>query len=725
MKQFISLMLLIVMTLNIAACGILSPAENKPAEIPIPYHENYVFNDMKPLESHQYVAYPYIDRNSKPLIMGGNYYHGGFSIGYSTGPYTPGFATFDVSHLEGKKLSFLVGSTQWGHNFAEQHSIFQVLADEKTVVDTVAWPTKAPERFVVDLTGVAKLTFRIVDDSDGENWVAVSEVTAWDGEPVATGPAISDSVRSMQLVKELYPFAFRHTLSFHTDRVVTTKERDGCNSGSETIFFENVKNEVISVGGKPRNEAMSVSIGESLSGERKDHIVFNTEKQFEYLSFMVGGADAENNTAGSSWVIVYADGERICEELVVSNELPKQVKLNIKNCTNLKFEIIYEDGGTHRIVIYDAFVGKTEADAAASGSQGTEQDNGDVCKLISSIKPYAVASAATDPLYDGITQHKTFSMAGRKYNEGVILMSNNTLLGGNTGAHVCFDLGGKYKYMTFTSGILDKTPVIKNDVLNIYLDGVLSKTIELKALDLPKEYTVEVKNCKELKFELAGVDAMIRPAYGVANIVVYKNKVTDNNLFAEPEYNYPDSMSLVSNIKPYLYNYAPGEIGDYEYVYDGSEQHGFKIGDEWKHEGFLLMNSVHADVTGQDSLAGLAAAGFSVIAIGDILLLAADIVYESSFAAFDLHGEFSKVTFTVACQAREEIWNTPQTEILKIGSNDERLAEINIGSRMEPTTYTIDIKNTDQLVFFLYCNPDTADIGSSSRYAIYDIVVEK
>ncbi len=633
------------------------------------------------------------------------------------------FPTFDVTHLEGKKLSFLIGSPEQGYNDIEQHAIFQVLADENVVVDTVTWPRKSPERYTIDLTGVSELSFRIVDDYDGESYAGVAEITAWDDEPVPTGPAIDSSVRSMQLVKDLYPFSFRHEVKFHTALEVSREQVTNTYGGTETVYYQYIQNEPLSVAGQTCNEAIFVHTTAALIGERKDFVVFNTERQFEYLSFTLGCADAENDTAGSSWVVVYADEEKLCEELVTSNKLPRQVTLNIKNCKDLRFEIIYEDGGDHKVVIYNAFVGKTEADAVNPGTSGGLENLPEVCKLISSIKPYAVASYVDEPLFDGVTQHKTFSLAGRKYNEGIVLLSNSSFLGGLTGAHACFNLDGQFKYLTFTSGILDKTPIITNDTLKIYLDGKLSQTIELHALDLPKDYTVELKNCKELKIELAGVDAMVRPAYGLANMVVYKNEVVENDLFPEPDYDYPDSMPLVSNIRPYLYNYGPGDIGDYEYIYDGSKQHGFKIGDEWKHEGFLLMTSVHADLTGSDALASLALAGFSAVAIGDLLILAADVVYESSFAAFDLHGEFKKVTFTVACQERSELWDTPQTEILKIGSNDKLLKEIKVGSRMEPTTYTVDIENTEQLVFFLYCDPDTAGIGSSSRYAIYDITV--
>ena len=56
---------------------------------------------------------------------------------------------------------------------------------------------------------------------------------------------------------------------------------------------------------------------------------------------------------------------------------------------------------------------------------------------------------------------------------------------------------------------------------------------------------------------------------------------------------------------------------------------------------------------------------------------------------------------------------------VQISTSRNYLKEITVTKGMMPTTYTVNIENTEQLVFWLACN------GSSSpEYAIYDIVVE-
>ncbi len=720
------LLVLSLLLINLASCGFLFPPEpEEPAE-EIPYHENYVFNDKEPTDSYAYEAYPYENADSMPIIMGGQYYHGGFVVSYTQGPYIPGYVTFDVSELEGKKLSFVLGATEKDYNFEETHTITQVLINGEVVIDTVVWPRKAPERYTLDLTGAETLTFRALEDYDGEAYIGVAELTAWDGEPQTTGPAISQDTQKLQLVRDILPFSMttEGVLKLNTERVLTREERDGTYSGRHTRAFWHFVNEPLSVAGKEQLEAINISSSAALAGESERFVCFNLEEQFSYLGFTVGCADVENSKAGSSWLEVWADDERVHEMLVESDRLPQTVSLEIKSCRTLRIRVIHEEGGAHNVAIYNAFVGKTTDDVGSGGDINNIKDLPDVCKLISNIRPYAVASSADEnPVLDGKTQFITFSMAGRKYNEGIMLLSQANWLYGNSGAHACFNLEGEFKYLTFKAGIIDKTPTVRDDALKIYLDGELVRTIELKCLDMPQTYEIELNNCRELKIELVGNEAMVRPAYGIAEMVVYRHEIVENELFPEPEMNFPDEMKLVENIQPYLYNFGPGDMWDedYRYVYDGSIQHGFLLGEEWHHEGFLLKTSVHADLYGEGAQSAFAMAAICSMWMGGLCLLAGETVYESSFAAFDVHGEFTTVTFTVACQDRQEV-GTP-SNILKIGSNDKLFAEIEVDRDMEPQTYTVAIENTEQLVFWLNSDPETEDLGGSSRYAIYDVIV--
>ena len=63
------------------------------------------------------------------------------------------------------------------------------------------------------------------------------------------------------------------------------------------------------------------------------------------------------------------------------------------------------------------------------------------------------------------------------------------------------------------------------------------------------------------------------------------------------------------------------------------------------------------------------------------------------------------------------------TTILRIGADEESIAEFTLSKDMIPTTYTVDLgENCDRLLFFLEC---TLEDDASHTYAIYDITLNK
>ncbi len=730
-------LLLAVTTLVFSLTGCFGGGKESSESAELPYQSHYIINECKPKESNYYEEYKYTETNAKPMYMGGYPYYGGFLLRTQNliDEENSSYATFDISRYEGKTLSFVMGSAS--HNGMEDNNYYALVSvrlDGVQVLEELISAHSVPKRYILDLTGKRELQFII---RRGSNDVYVAELTVWDGEPTVTGHTPDTSKNRVQLVKDLLPylwmFASTDNAIYTQVDVRDTDERYNMAVATMSSVYADdaFKYEPAMVGGKPRYEAFTSKKSMPISGEDISTFHFNTEKQYKYLTFSAGALHEANSAPGSSWVSVYADGTRVFEEEVFSDTLPKTYTVDIRNAAMIEFEIKFSQGGVHTIAVFDGFLGRTEKDVQMENVSELDKLP-DVCKLISNIPPYLVSSAFEDPLFDGSSEYLTFSMAGRKYNEGVGLYSEAGWLSGNRGAHICFNLEGKFKYLTFRAGILDKTYGILDDSLHIYLDGELSQTIELKAMNIPEKHTVELKNCQELKIQLVGRDAMVRPAYGLAEMVVYKNEVVENNLFPKPENNYPDSMPLMENIRPYMTyvssaRFAEDAVQDThtQVVFDGStKQEYFTVGEEKVYAGVLLRTSVHMDLLGVgggadalDIYAAMVSIGFA----GGVFLslLAAGVIYEHAFTAFDLQGEFSKVTFTVACQEPNKALAETQTT-LKIGSNQELLETIVLSSDMQPTTYTVDLKKVEQLVFFLECGED-----SSPYYAIYDIVVEK
>ena len=65
----------------------------------------------------------------------------------------------------------------------------------------------------------------------------------------------------------------------------------------------------------------------------------------------------------------------------------------------------------------------------------------DVCRLVSSIPPYAVGGQIEHQVYDGKSDHITFSMGGTRFSEGFILYEKADFWNDNIVSYAVFDLG--------------------------------------------------------------------------------------------------------------------------------------------------------------------------------------------------------------------------------------------------------------------------------------------
>lgn len=89
-----------------------------------------------------------------------------------------------------------------------------------------------------------------------------------------------------------------------------------------------------------------------------------------------------------------------------------------------------------------------------------------------------------------LNNSKKLNMGGKEYNTGYIIDK-----GWNNYAY--FNLNSQYKEIEFEIGALNTY----NDTLDIYVDGNLYKTIEVKGNELPKKVSIPVSGVMQLRFE--------------------------------------------------------------------------------------------------------------------------------------------------------------------------------------------------------------------------------
>lgn len=96
-----------------------------------------------------------------------------------------------------------------------------------------------------------------------------------------------------------------------------------------------------------------------------------------------------------------------------------------------------------------------------------------------------------------LTDNKYFTMSGKKYTNGFVLGDITNVARG----WALFNLNGKYDSLTFTVGHIDESSA-GNVTMNVYLDGIIAYTKELKYDDVASKVTIPLNRALQMKIEL-------------------------------------------------------------------------------------------------------------------------------------------------------------------------------------------------------------------------------
>ena len=731
------------------------PENEKPEEEVFnpPYLENYYVNKHDPVcVSGRMEVFKY-DKNSEPLWMGGHAYHGGFTFCSTYGPTRLGCVelplegryeniSFVIGGLCGKitekvdangNVSYPYSSSQYSCSpptligEAEEVKVgLQLWVDDTMVDEILVSNYQVPERYTFHISGAQKFTFKTVTDGD-LNAIPVLELTVWEGEAHETGHVPSPAGDApVQLIKDLKPYLIPSTSGalYYPNVTESSAGRSHINMGS--VRYDNV---------------IATYVSEALIGVDEEDIYFNLEGKYNYLTFTAGVADRTTGyDEGSAWLTVYADGRIIHEELYSSHELQRKVTLDVTGCHQLKFGWAAAEGnenyGNSTGCFYgigDAYVATTEAALDTVPYASRNLPNRPV-KMISELGTFGVVSNMQDQtVFDGSTKFKTFSMGGVKYNEGIMLHATNSLLSKKP-AYAAFNLDGKYNTISFLAGHISNSNVYENDQIEVYADGVLIKTIDVKCTMLPQEYIVDVTGCKHLEFVSGKLtnDLFERPVLGIANLVAYPDGYVTTDLFPErTPGDFGQKCDLIDTFGFYdVYSsHVSQQIGAVSVTdgyYDGtSNKNTFTIGNRTYNKGILLKTNIHMELdmagVGGSAVLGSMLGGWGLCVLA---LASAGEAHESAFAMANIKNSgYTSVTFTVAMQKDNSSIIVQDETTLMIGADDDCVKKITVSKNMTPTTYTVELgEDCDRLMFWLNCGPE--DDGSHT-YAIYDITLNK
>lgn len=661
------------------------------------------------------------------IPLGGVGYKNGFALRTIYGPTQHGYVEYS---LKGKyeKLMFILGASPF-HSPDRTKGVFAVTGDGRKILDKVIEEHAAPERILLDVSGVDLLRFEIVT---GDISIGVAEPTLWTAgqKPRETGRISLAPDRPVELVSDLRPYVV----------------------GSSHYCVSSAENDrhMTKINGKAYTSGLELVTSMQLIGTGWSWTLFNLGGKYKTLRFIVGPRDNSGGTLGVAWFTVKCDGKIIYEYEISEANIAREVTLDVTGCRQLSFES-EQVSGSSTIALADimAYPEGTEPYNVADGAKmlviGDYSGLPDVCKLISNIPPYQVTGtfADGDCVFDGKSEHITFSMGGVRHNEGIVLQSNTNFFNDNTRASALFNLAGEFDYVSFTAGWVGKCGVLKNDTLRVYTDMDIALEVPLVATAPPQKYIVPLNRCLRLTFEKRGMNSLSHPAFGVADIVVYRGKPVENGLFVHPVPALPDEIDLIDLGKPYVHYVKQMSENMNQAFYDGSTQKRyFLVGQSRVNKGFVLQTCVHFDLEagplseagGETGVAAGAlgssimvgsAGGATISAVSPfgalIALASGGTALESSCAAFNTYGAYDELTFTVASLSPAVSGSSDRArEKLLIGCDGDVVQEIELADDMSPTTFTIPIGKCSQLMFWLECGKAT-----SGKYAFYDMSVRK
>lgn len=683
----------------------------------------YLVNKCRLLDSEKCTIYKYNGSSSAKIKMaGGEYGYGGFSF-WDEGAYVS-------FHLAGEYdvLTFTLGHDD---RCSERVGVVTIHGDDNKIFDEKVRGYEPPRQYSVNVSGVRILTFKIAaTDID----VVVADAVLWKSgqTPKPITHEVAKPTAQKELVKDIQPY---YVSNFTT--LVTPDETP------------------IRLNRQVYNYGIRGNMNMALIGKYNGFAYFNLHGLYSKVSFVVGCHDDVSGGAGSGWVTVKADGKIIEEIEVKEGDIAKQVVLDIPNCKMLSFHTEQIEGESHaeiaNILVYpkgkDANI--TQSKDGLLPPDPRLKELPDVCKLISNIKPYQVIGKVEKQIYDGSSDYVTFSMGGTKFSEGIILYQTASFWDDNLSACATFDMGNEFDYISFTAGYVGKSWSMNDDMLMVYADDELVFSTSLIPTLPNQNFVVPINKCRILRICNSGSGTLDVAAFGVADIVAYRGKYVENDLFVHPRPECPYEVDLIDLGRPYIHYVSTMSNYQDKIVRDGTTKKlYYELNGERIYKGFLLQTSTHFSLdfgvlgsgngtnTAAAGAVGATAVGASFVATGAaiggatvgatlapmaafLMLAAGGEAVENSLAAFNTYGEYNTVTFKVGCLSTSSR-KSDYLEHLMIGADQEVVANIGVYESMEPQQITVPIQGCEQLMFWL-ANTN----GTSAKYVIYDIVVSK
>lgn len=655
------------------------------------------------------------------IEIGGVEFHNVYEFNSDTWLTTPQYDTEIIYELPSdhnwKSLCYAVGAgDKWLYNCLDENISLKLYLDGKEVSEEYFNPLTPVRYFSYDITGVKEIKFYSSKRFDASIY-CIGDLTIWEEANHSIAPTYKKATQAEDFfdnTKKVYRYNY-------PDNPAILHELEKTSTVDGTVYNKGV---IFS----PSNWGNDFDAKDPYKGSM---VAFNTFGRYKYLHFQIGHVD-KSEANGALHFVVMCDGKVIKHIHIADTDIISTYCIDIDYGHIVSIQAypdrqvdenqkdVFRNGTFGLVNVYGSPSKESPITNANTKYKGSY-------KLLSEYrKPYNFVNALSydESLFLAESKMLGFQMGGEIYNEGMVMRSVFNVMTSSWSqvpARADFNLDGNFKYLTFKVGRHDRS-AISNDILRIYCDDVLKATYELQSIAGPISYELQIDNCSKLSFELEGKQSTNRGTYGIFDIAVHTDQISEVEFYHTPngslaaKESYPENttVTLMKDIRPYESLSALGfedmminqRNTSYEYIY--AEDRRFNAGGESHELGFILKTGKTVGLVEDGSAFG------AMLFINAFFLL--NDVKCSSFAAFTMNEQFDNLHFDV-CSLDGEV--AGQVKTLVIIGDGETLLTQNIISG-SPIHIDVNIHGVKNLVFFLEYGEDGVT-DSFVPFAFYNL----
>lgn len=442
-----------------------------------------------------------------------------------------------------------------------------------------------------------------------------------------------------------------------------------------------------------------------------DHVagyaVFKIGGAYEKLSFVVGpggkspysdisfGGGEPNSASDDANVIftVRGNGRILADEVVRCHDTPKEYVVDVTGVDELRFEL---PRGEQNLCFGEVRLWKA-GQSVKPAANPVSYPSGKVV-LGKQLKPYFikhsgwVALVTDDDKWSRSQKVPSISINRVEFKNGLQFTANQALAGNNT-AWAYFWLQRKYDKLSFIIGPRDNQSSNATGWITVKGDGKILYERLVKQDELAEQVVLNIRGVNQLSFESIdqSSDFLGGLTFGLVDITAYPSGDTSvpssgvANLSKGRLSNLADATPLASTIKPF----SVRGVGSYNSTYFAGESthYTFSMGGEKFYEGFILTTGT---TLFDDNI--------------------------SSFAAFDLAGEFDYVTFTSGTLTNHRVLDEDR---LLVYADDRLILDTKVHCTWPNQVFTLPLEKCRVLKF---AKPGTGK-GKQTYIGVGDIMV--